>query len=530
METSDNQPKIAVVGCGYWGRNLVRNFHQLGALVAVADRDDVALSDMHAKYGVPIMALTEILADPSIDAVVISAPAAQHFVLAHEAMMAGKHVFVEKPLSLDVEEAEKLCALSEKKGLTLMVGHLLQYHPAFQGLKKICSEGRLGQLQYVYSHRMNLGKFRTEENILWSFAPHDISMILGLLGNEIETVTATAHCYLHKTVADVTTTHITFANGQAAHIHVSWLHPFKEQRLVVIGEKGMAVFDDGRPWPEKLCLYSHHIAWKDGLPRPEKAEVEAIHIEEDEPLRLECEHFLNSIATNSQPRTDGAEGTRVLRVLDAAQRSIETGAATNLRPSLAITSGGSIHPTAVIDARVEIGEGTRIWHFTHVLSDSRIGKNCVIGQNVMIGPSVNVGNRCKIQNNVCVYPGVTLEDGVFCGPSMVFTNVVNPRAEIERKNEFRPTLVKRGATIGANATIICGHEIGRYAMIGAGAVVTKNIPDFALVVGSPAQLIGYVCSCGVRLHDDVPKDRLKCPACSSLYTFAGDGQLSEVKE
>ena len=182
-----------------------------------------------------------------------------------------------------------------------------------------------------------------------------------------------------------------------------------------------------------------------------------------------------------------------------------------------------VHPLAAIDDGVQIGEGTRIWHFSHVLKNSRIGEKCVIGQNVCIGPDVTIGSRCKIQNNVSVYPGVTLEDGVFCGPSCVFTNVVNPRAEIERKDEFRPTLVKRGATIGANATIVCGHRLGEYCFIAAGAVVTKDVPPFAMMAGVPARRIGWVSHSGERLGKD-----LVCPREGRRYHLAGPDRLEEI--
>jgi len=170
------------------------------------------------------------------------------------------------------------------------------------------------------------------------------------------------------------------------------------------------------------------------------------------------------------------------------------------------------HPTATVDDKVQIGSGTKIWHFSHVLSGSQIGENCNIGQNVVIGPDAKIGNKCKIQNNVSVYKGVTLEDGVFCGPSMVFTNIYNPRAEIGKMDQVRPTLIKKGATLGANCTIVCGHTIGRYAFIGAGSVVTKDVPDHALMVGNPARQIGWMCICGEKLNDD-----LQCPVCKLKY-------------
>jgi len=212
----------------------------------------------------------------------------------------------------------------------------------------------------------------------------------------------------------------------------------------------------------------------------------------------------------------------VLRVLNAAQRSLDSDGCKlalqapdtrNLIPDTFFS-----HPTAVIDSNCDINAGTKIWHFSHVLSGSKIGENCNIGQNVVIGPDVAVGNNCKIQNNVSIYKGVTLEDGVFCGPSMVFTNIYNPRAEIRKMDQVRPTLVKHGATLGANCTIICGTTIGRYAFIGAGAVVNKNVSDHALMVGNPAKPIGWACQCGERLPDD-----LECIACGKTYTKREEG-------
>ena len=181
----------------------------------------------------------------------------------------------------------------------------------------------------------------------------------------------------------------------------------------------------------------------------------------------------------------------------------------------------TIHESDYVDEPSEIGDGTTIWHFSHILKNVRVGQNCVIGQNVMIGPNVTVGDRCKIQNNVSLYSAVTLEDGVFCGPSCVFTNVFNPRAEIERKNEFLPTLVKRGATIGANATIVCGITLGAYCFIGAGAVVIRDVPDFALVVGNPGRRIGWMSKAGGRLGKD-----LVCPVDGSRYRLSDTSLLT----
>ncbi|HOW57450.1 MAG TPA: acyltransferase, partial [Smithellaceae bacterium] len=313
------------------------------------------------------------------------------------------------------------------------------------------------------------------------------------------------------------------------HIFVSWLHPFKEQKLVVVGDKKMAVFDDTLPWEEKLLVYPHQVKWENNLPVPTRGIPEKVSIPYAEPLKLECEHFIGCLANQKQAKTDGAEGLRVLRVLNAAESSMNNnGLRINLKHSETTTEAGReslfIHPTAQIDNNVKIGTGTKIWHFSHIIAGSKIGENCSIGQNVVIGPDVTVGNGCKIQNNVSVYKGVTLEDYVFCGPSCVFTNVINPRSEIKRISEIKPTLVKKGATLGANCTIVCGNTIGSYAFIAAGAVVTGDVPDFALMLGNPARQKGWMCHCGNNLNA-----KYQCPKCGSIYILKSKKGLQLLK-
>lgn len=506
-------PKIAIIGSGYWGKNLVRNYYEIGALNVICDKNEQLMSQFKTQCkGVEFcFALNDVLARNYINAVVIATPAETHFTLAREALLAEKHVYIEKPLVLHEHEAQELIELADRKNLVLMVGHLLQYHPAFVRLKELVQNGELGRINYIYSHRLNLGKIRREENILWSFAPHDISMILSLADDEPESVLATGGNYLHQQIADVTTTHLEFASGLKAHIFVSWLHPYKEQKLVIVGDRKMAVFNDTEKWSDKLLIYPHIINWRNNMPVPAKADVERVEIPEDEPLRKECEHFIDCIVNRKKPRTDGNEGLQVLRVLNAGQRSLnQNGCKISIRPTTESNSKDEvfIHETAIVDKDCEVGANTRIWHFSHILPKTKIGEQCNIGQNVVIGPEVTIGNQCKIQNNVSVFKGVSLEDGVFCGPSMVFTNVYNPRAEIAKMGQLRPTLVRKGATIGANATIICGVTIGLYAFIGAGAVVTRDIPDHGLAFGNPARVIGWMCRCGERLADD-----FTCPAC-----------------
>ncbi len=530
----DHHPtKVAVLGCGYWGRNLVRNFAELGALAAICDPDQQAAEALAARHCSRVEELEGVLADKAIAGVAIAAPAVLHANLARRALDAGKHVFVEKPLALKVDEAEALCSLADKCDRRLMVGHLLQYHPAFIKLREMVRDGALGRLQYIYSNRLNLGKVRREEDILWSFAPHDISMILSLVGQEPSEVTATGGYYLHKAIADVTTTHLTFPDGEHAHVFVCWLHPFKEQKLVVVGERAMAVFDDGEGWERKLLIYPHRIEWRQlgvggAIPVPQRAEANPVAIEAGEPLKLECRHFLDCIESGKRPLTDGREGVRVLRVLSRASAALGGGAESQTSvlhsgPKAPAFPGVQIHESAYVDDQCEIGAGTKLWHFVHVLARTRVGKNCSLGQNVMAGPDVVIGDNCKIQNNVSIYKGVTLEDGVFCGPSCVFTNVNNPRAEIERKDEFRPTLVKRGSSIGANATIVCGHTIGEYAFIAAGAVVTQDVPPFALMAGVPARRIGWMSHDGERLGVN-----LVCPRSKRRYRETAADCLEEI--
>lgn len=520
----ENPVKVAVIGAGYWGKNLARVFFELGALDVICDSNTDTLEKMRLSYpGIRLIEqFSELLKDSSITAIAIATPAESHYSVAKEFLLAGKDVFVEKPLAVNVIEGEGLVQLAIKQNKILMVGHLLEYHPAVSKLKQLVDKGELGKINYIYSNRLNLGKIRKEENILWSFAPHDISVILSLLGELPESVSAQGGNYLHKDIADVTISSLSFKSGVRGHIFVSWLHPYKEQKLVVVGDKKMAVFDDvaGK---DKLLLFSHEIDWIDRLPVSRKKDAEKIEFEMEEPLQLECRHFLDCVNKRVSPKTDGKSALKVLRVLQACQVSLEKGGISVTLLSLPNSSAPEkfyAHPTCIIEQPCDIGEGTKIWHYAHIMKAAKIGKNCVIGQNVFIGSKSEIGNNVKVQNNVSVYDGIKIEDDVFCGPSMVFTNVINPRSHLSRKDEFRSTLVRRGATLGANSTIVCGHTIGEYAFIGAGAVVTKDIPDYALAYGNPAQLKGWICSCGIKLMFN-NKKTADCKQCGKKFYLQG---------
>lgn len=516
---------IGVIGAGYWGKNLVRNFYELGALRTVCDKNSSLLHDLKEKYSDISVegSFDKVLKSRGIKAVAIATPAALHYETVKKALLAGKDVFVEKPLALTAAEGEELVNLADEKDRILMVGHLLHYHPAVIKLKELLSSGELGKVQYIYSNRLNIGKLRTEENILWSFAPHDISVILMLIGEEPVNISSFGGDYVNAAVYDTTMTTLEFRNGVKGHIFVSWLHPFKEQKLVVIGSGGMAVFDDVSE--EKLFVYPHRIEWKEGkLPVAQKADYRVIPVDRGEPLRMELSHFIECVRERKRPRTDGREGLRVLKILEAAEKGLFKG---HYSRGKAGNPDYFVHESSYVDQEVEIAEGSSIWHFSHILKGSRIGRNCKIGQNVVVGPNVLIGSNVKIQNNVSVYEGITLEDDVFCGPSVVFTNVFNPRSEIPRMKELRKTLVKRGATIGANATIVCGNTIGRYAFVGAGSVVTKDVPDYGLVMGNPARFSGWVCRCGARLESR--GKALTCGACKNSYRLI-KGTLRALEE
>jgi len=517
--------KIALIGAGYWGKNLARNFYELGCLAAISDPDENLLTQYAQRYP-DVQQSTDasaVIGDKSIDAVAIAAPAALHFALAQQAIAADKDVYVEKPLCLDAAQGQEIVDLARRRNRILMVGHLLQYHPCVELMQELIGRGELGQIHYITANRLNLGKIRQEENALWSFAPHDVSVILSLVGGRLPTsVRCTGGDYLKKGVADTTITSMRFGDGIRAHVHVSWLSPFKEQRLVVTGSHGLLVFDDTRDWDEKVAVYRHHVTWQNGqVPTPNKGDPEYQVPEQAEPLRRECEHFLECCLTRTSPKTDGKEGLRVLKLLQAATMSLEhDGEAVN--PANLLSPHAFIHPTAVIDVGARIGTGSKIWHFSHLMPDCEIGEGCNLGQNVVISPGVRLGRNVKVQNNVSIYSGVTCEDDVFLGPSMVFTNIPNPRSAVVRRDQYVETVVRRGASIGANATVICGNEIGEHAFVGAGSVVTKPVKPYALVVGNPARQIGWMSRHGTRLDLSMEGNgECRDPSTGEIYRVEG---------
>jgi UDP-2-acetamido-3-amino-2,3-dideoxy-glucuronate N-acetyltransferase len=315
---------ICVLGCGHWGKNLVRNYSVLGALYAICESDPLRLQDLSRQYphARPYSALEQVLDDPQVTGVVLASPAEFHHPMALAALRAGKHVFVEKPLALDWCDGLDMVETARKQKRILMVGHLLRYHPAVIKIQELLAAGALGKIEYIYSNRLSMGKIRKEENALWSFAPHDISVILALTGQLPIQVSTCGGAYIQPNIADVTVSHLMFDHGVRAHIFVSWLHPYKEQRLVVIGGKQMIVFEDSRP-DNKLMMFDKRIEWKDGSIEAGKPQGTPVPFSPDEPLQRECQHFLDAIAEGKTPDTPGEEGVHVLQVLQGCQRSLQ---------------------------------------------------------------------------------------------------------------------------------------------------------------------------------------------------------------
>lgn len=321
---SKQEKNIGLIGAGAWGKNHLINLYNLGVLSCVLETSDKIIAQREKEFPDVkfVKDLNTFLEEDDLKGVVIAAPAELHYTLTKSCLLAGKDVLVEKPLALNVKEGEELVKIAKDNKKILMVGHILQFHSAVLKLKEMIDSGELGQIRYIYSNRLNIGKLRTEENVLWSFAPHDISLIVMFMNGE-EPLRVEAHggSYINKNIFDTTMTTMEFKNGVKTHVFVSWLHPFKEQKLVVVGSEKMVVFDDVSK--EKLFIYPHKIKWQHGtIPVAEKADYETIDIELKQPLEEELKHFIDCIASRKTPRTDGQEGLTVLRVLEQAQSKL----------------------------------------------------------------------------------------------------------------------------------------------------------------------------------------------------------------
>jgi predicted dehydrogenase len=320
---------VGVAGVGYWGSNLARNLDRIPGcdLVWCCDNEPVRLESAAAAYPEvrTSTSLDELLSDRRLDAVALATPVVDHAAMAERVLEAGKHCFVEKPLARSVADGRRLCSLAEERGRLLMVGHLLEFHPAVAALRGLLEGGELGQVRYIYSQRLNLGKLRFDENALWSLGAHDVSVVLSLTGEMPVEVSARGQGYLRETVEDVVFAFLRFPSGIVAHLHLSWLDPHKERRLTVVGSRRMATFDDMAP-ERKLTVFDKGFDPEADSPGDYVARsgaAQSPQIDAEEPLRLELEHFVECVRTQARPRTDGENGLRVVNVLEALQQSLD---------------------------------------------------------------------------------------------------------------------------------------------------------------------------------------------------------------
>ena len=313
---------IAVIGCGLWGKNLARVFFELGSLSSICDINEEISNKYANQYNVKSSKFVEIINDPDIKGVVITTPANLHASLAIAAMKAGKHVLVEKPLALNISDSKLMIEIAKKNNVRLMVGHLIQYHPIFRTIKKLINTGEIGNLNYIYSNRLSFGRIRNNEDVIWSFAPHDISMILSIAGQKPKFVSAKSTCAIQKNLADIATIHLDFKSGLKSQISVSWINPFKESKLVLLGTKALVVFDDTQLWNKKLAIYPYQVLSFNKLVEIKKSDVEYKDVVEEEPLKVECQHFVDIVENDIKPLTDGEEGLKVIEVLSAVSKSL----------------------------------------------------------------------------------------------------------------------------------------------------------------------------------------------------------------
>jgi predicted dehydrogenase len=328
--------RVAVVGCGYWGRNLVRNFHALGALRGVVDATPAGREQAgRLAPGIAVYAdLADVIGRSDIDAIALATPAVTHYELGQRVLAAGQDLFVEKPMAMSLDEGRQLVDLAERHGRMLQVGHVLEYHPAVAALQRWIASGRLGRLCLLHSRRLNFGRVRTEEDALWNVAPHDFALMLRIVGRLPGEVSCFASYSLGTPRADYAIAMLRFAGGVDAHVFAGWLHPTKEQQLVVVGDRGVALFDDAAPLERKLTFFDQHVEFASGHPEMLKGPAHAEPLPPDEPLRLECTAFLDSVARRQPPLTDGRSGLRVMAVLEACRRSMEHGGQIKTVPSI----------------------------------------------------------------------------------------------------------------------------------------------------------------------------------------------------
>jgi len=471
---------IGIVGGGYWGKNLIREFNACGVLGYICDINENALKE-HVKTYPSIKntftSLDEMLLQEDMTMVCIALPAEMHYDACLKALNANKDVFVEKPFVLNVEQGEELVRLAKEKNRILMVGHIMNYHMGIQHIKRILKEEVTGPIKYITCNRKSHGIYRQCENVFWSFAVHDMSVILSLFNNPIlSNISCNSHGFITSGIADVCNTSFIINNNVYVNINVDWNSPRKEQNMTIVCQNKIIVFDNVL---NRVEVFNNYITES----KVANKTLPEITTFTGTPLQNECEHFIACCKDRQTPLTDGNEGLRVVKAM--------------LQCNPVVTETPFIHPSSIVDSGSLIGTGTKIWHWCHITEQAIIGNKCSIGQNCYVAGTL--GNNCKLQNNVSIYLGVKAGNNVFFGPSCVLTNDKSPRSGFSKHGKYIETTIEDDVTIGANATIVCGITLGKGCMIGAGSVVAKNVRPNTLVIGNPAREIGVVFDQGDRL-------------------------------
>jgi predicted dehydrogenase/acetyltransferase-like isoleucine patch superfamily enzyme len=493
----DSVIRIGVIGYGYWGPNIVRNLSGMAGtqVAAIGDCDSSALD--RARQAFPQVRTTSdiqsLLTAPDLDAVAVVTPVWTHFELAQAALENGKHVFVEKPFTVTSAQAQQLIELAARKNLTLMVDHTFLFTGAVRKIRQLIEEGMLGDLYYYDSTRVNLGLFQHDINVLWDLAPHDLSIMDYLIGTPPEAVAAAGESHLNG-LADVAYLTVYFPHNVIAHINVNWLSPVKVRTTLIGGSKRMLVWNDLEP-DEKVRVYDKGAQVKHGqgvydlLVSYRSGDMWAPKIDPGEALRSELAHFQSSIDHHQKPLNDGEAG---LRAGGEAARGGRPVSAAPRRADPPVNEYRSIAPD------VKLGQGVRLSKFIN-LYGCRIGDETKIGAFVEVQKNAFIGKRCKISSHTFICEGVTLGDNVFVGHGVTFINDLYPRSttpkgelQTERDWTVETTIVEAGASIGSGATILAGVMIGQHAMVGAGSVVTKDVPAYAVVAGNPARVLRFV--------------------------------------
>ena len=514
-------------------------------LVAVCDVDPAQADALFVRAGVPaVPCYTDhramLAAHPELDLVAIATPSGTHGSIALACIDAGLHVVVEKPVALSMADADAVVQAAQRRDVRVAVCHQNRFNPAVQAVRRALETGCFGALSHgsaavrwnrddaYYGQASWRGTWDQDGGCLMNQCIHAIDLLLWMMGPAVEVFGATRNCF-HPSVEgeDVGVAVVTFASGAVATVEgtVNVYPRNLEETLCLFGSHGTACLGGAAVDSVEAWHFPSHA----GEPKAPLASEATADVYGNGHMALYAD-MREAIATHRAPYVDACAGRDALELVLAIYKSQLTGLPVRLplgdfsaldmrRGEGRFMSDIRVHPTAVVDDGAQVGEGTVVWHFCHIQAGAQVGRDCMLGQNVYVAEGAVVGDGCKIQNNVSVYEGVELGDQVFCGPSCVFTNDLTPRAAYPKGRARRVrTLVGEGASIGANVTVVCGHTIGPWAMVGAGAVVASDVEPHALVYGVPARRQGWVCRCGESLDTN-----LACPACGRLYRRASWG-------